>query len=128
MSWTEICEIDTIGLDEAVLALVGGQQVAVVRTAGGEVFAVDQRDPYSGAHVMARGIVGTRGGQPCIVSPMYKQVFDLRTGACLDAVGEDERTLPTWPVRVEDGRVRVGPSRNTCATPTSSPEPSHVGA
>ncbi len=128
MSWTTVCDVEAIGLDEAVLALVDGEQVAVVRTAGGEVFAVDQRDPYSGAHVMARGIVGTRGDRPCLVSPMYKQVFDLRTGACLDTVGGEERVLPTWPVRVEAGRVLVGSGRNTGATPTSSPEPSPVGA
>ena len=30
---------------------------------------------------------------------MYKQVFDLRTGECLDAVGKEPQTLRTWAVR-----------------------------
>lgn len=34
--------------------------------------------------MIARGIVGTRGDAPTIASPMSKQVFDLRTGVCLD--------------------------------------------
>jgi len=38
---------------------------------------------------------------------MYKQVFDLRTGACLDSQGKEPRSLRSWPVAVEDGQVLV---------------------
>ena len=47
------------------------------RTFDERLFALSNRDPYSGAYVLARGIVGTRGGLPTVASPMYKQVFDL---------------------------------------------------
>lgn len=32
---------------------------------------------------------------------MYKQVFDLRTGACLDSQGKEDRALRTWPVTID---------------------------
>ncbi len=38
---------------------------------------------------------------------MYKQVFDLRTGECLDAVGKEPQSLRSWPVEVRDGVVHV---------------------
>ena len=53
-------------------------------------------------------VVGTRGEVPTVASPMYKQVFDLRTGRCLDAVGRDPIDLTAYPVRVCDGAVLVG--------------------
>ena len=85
-----------------------GAQVALFRAYDDAVYAVQQLDPYSGAHVMSRGIVGTRGGTPTVASPMYKQVFDLRTGQCLDSVGKDSRHLLVYPVHVADGVVSIG--------------------
>jgi nitrite reductase (NADH) small subunit len=38
---------------------------------------------------------------------MYKQVFDLRTGTCLDPVGCEPVHLATHPVVVRDGLVLV---------------------
>jgi nitrite reductase (NADH) small subunit len=39
---------------------------------------------------------------------MYKQVFDLRTGACLETLGKDEHALQVWPVAVdENGAVFI---------------------
>jgi nitrite reductase (NADH) small subunit len=83
--------------------------VALFRLFDGSVHAVGHRDPFSGAHVMARGIVGTRGDVPTVASPMYKQVFDLRTGVCLDVPEDPAVRLLVHAVRVRDGRVEVGP-------------------
>ena len=106
MSWVDICALDQIDIDDPAVALLHGEQVALVRT-DAEVFAVEQRDPYSGAQVMARGIVGSRDGVPTLTTPMYKQVFDLRSGACLEPMGQTPVSLRTWPVRVRAGRVLV---------------------
>ena len=54
--------------------------------------------------MLSRGIVGTRGAVPTVASPMHKQVFDLRTGACLDEPGD---AVPVYPVRIRDGMVEV---------------------
>jgi len=88
-----------------VAALVGGEPVAVFRTHDGGLYAIGNLDPVSGAGVMARGIVGTRGGTPTVASPMHKQVYDLRTGECLDLPGV---RLPVYPVRLRAGIVEVG--------------------
>ena len=108
VSLTEVCSLKALSPERGAAALVGGVQVALFRTHDDTVYAVQQRDPYSGANVVSRGIVGSRGDVPTVASPMYKQVFDLRTGACLDPVGRDPRPLVTYVVVVRDGVVLVG--------------------
>ena len=113
-----VCRLDDLVLERGAAALVGGEQVALFRVSAREVLAVQQLDPMSGAHVMARGIVGSRGEVLTVASPMHKQVFDLRTGRCLDALGEEPRHLRTWPVQVTpDGEVHVGTLPRTQGEP-----------
>ncbi|WP_312888520.1 nitrite reductase small subunit NirD [Nonomuraea rhodomycinica] len=104
MTWTTVCDYHVLLPERGVCALVGGEQVAVFRTFDGAVYAIGNLDPFSGAHVLSRGIVGTRGGEPTVASPLHKQVFSLVTGACLDEPGT---AVPTYPARVADGRVEV---------------------
>ncbi|MQA34439.1 nitrite reductase small subunit NirD [Modestobacter roseus] len=103
-AWTPICAFDDLLPERGVAALVDGVQVAVFRLFDGSLHAVGHRDPFSGAYVLARGLVGTRGNAPTVASPMYKQVFDLRTGACLD---DPSVSVPVHRVRVRDGQVEV---------------------
>ena len=106
-SWITICRLDDLGAERGAAALVHGRQVALFRLMDDTVHAIQQHDPYSGAYVMSRGLVGSRGDVPTVTSPMYKQVFDLRTGACLDAVGKQEIDLRIYPVQVIDGLVQI---------------------
>lgn len=101
-----VCEYDVLLPERGVAALLGTVQIALFRTHDGKVFALGNQDPFSGANVMSRGIVGSRGDVPTVASPMFKQVFDLRTGECLD---DPEVSLPVYPVEVVDGQVVVGP-------------------
>lgn len=107
MRWTEICDRADLLPDRGECAIVGGHQIAVFRTGDERLFALSNRDPYSGAYVLARGIVGSRGGLPTVASPMYKQVFDLTTGRCLDDAGV---SVPTYPIRLNGERVEVAGS------------------
>jgi nitrite reductase (NADH) small subunit len=107
--WVDVCALDDIAPETGVAALVGGRQIAIVRVGegvgdGAEVYALDNFDPFSRAFVIARGIVGDRGGIPKIASPIFKQSFDLRTGQCLD---DPAVRLSSYPVRVTDGRIFV---------------------
>jgi nitrite reductase (NADH) small subunit len=104
MTWTQVCRLDALPVDRGAAALIDQHQVAIFRLANGDVHVVGHRDPFSDANVMARGLVGTRGSVPTVASPIYKQVFDLRTGRCLD---DDSVGLGSWPVRVVDGIVEV---------------------
>jgi nitrite reductase (NADH) small subunit len=105
--WLDICGYADLTPERGVCALVEGVQVAVFRTFDGALHALANLDPFSGAQVISRGILGSRGGAPTVASPMYKQVFDLRTGICLDDPGV---ALPAFPVRrsVAGDRVEVG--------------------
>ena len=108
----DLCALDRLTPDLGVAALVGDLQVALFRLVDGSVHAVSNLDPFSGAAVMSRGITGTRGEVPTIASPVYKQVFSLLDGRCLDTVGMEPRPgrgpdLPVHPVRVEHGRVAI---------------------
>ena len=107
LRWHEVCMLTDLSPERGSAALVEGVQVALFRTHDDHVYAVQQLDPYSAANVMSRGIVGSSADLPTVASPMYKQVFDLRSGECLDAVGKDPRPLRTYPVRVLDGVVGV---------------------
>lgn len=106
--WTAVCRVGDLQPERAVCAVVGGRQVAIARTFDGEIFAVGQRDPFSGAFVLSRGIVGTRRRGdvviPVLQSPLFKQAFDLRTGRCLD---DPTVTIPVFGVRGRDGIVEV---------------------
>ena len=105
MRWTPVCALASLVPDRGAAALVDGHQVALFRLREtDEVLAVDHRDPYSGANVMARGIVGSRGDAVTVASPVYKQVFDLRTGTCLD---DESTSLGVWETRIVKGVVEL---------------------
>lgn len=101
--WVRVCELDDLLPDRGAAVLVDGAQVALFRDAEGELFALDNRDPFSGAHVLSRGLLGSRGRIRVLISPMHKQAFALHDGTCLDeATAPDgtSSTLRSWPVRL----------------------------
>ena len=107
-----VCRLDDIVPDTGVCALVAGEQVAVFRIQE-RIFAVGNRDPFSGANVLSRGIVGDLGGEVVVASPVYKQHFSLLTGRCLE---DDAVRIPVYAARVEEGCVVIEP-RAGAATP-----------
>ncbi|MCM3883235.1 nitrite reductase small subunit NirD [Frankia sp. R82] len=102
--WTTVCRLADLTPERGVAALVGQTQVALFRTHDDALFALGNQDPFSGAWVLSRGIVGTRGSRPTVASPMHKQVFDLRTGECLDDHGV---CVPVYGVRIREGTIEV---------------------
>jgi len=102
--WVEVCAYDAIYPDTGVCALVDGRQVAVFRLSDGNLHAVSNFDPFSGANVLSRGIVGDRGGEPKVASPIYKQTFNLRTGVCWE---DGSVRLDVYRVRRHSGVVEV---------------------
>jgi nitrite reductase (NADH) small subunit len=103
-AWRTVCRYDRLLPERGVAALVDEVQVAVVRTHEGPVYAISNHDPFSDAYVLSRGIVGSRGDALTIASPMHKQVFDLRTGICLD---QPDVAVRVFDVRIRDGDVDV---------------------
>lgn len=116
LRWQTVCDVARLMPERGVAALLtrrsaGGAdidpttQVALFLTHDGELHAIDNVDPISGAAVLSRGIVGDRGGVPTVASPIYKESFSLLDGRCLDAEGV---RVTVYAVRVTDGRVQIG--------------------
>jgi nitrite reductase (NADH) small subunit len=104
MRWADVCPIEMLQPERGIAALIDGTQVALFRTFDDSLYAIGNRDPIGKAQVMSRGIVGTRDGAPTVASPLHKQVYDLRTGECLDLPGI---RVPTYPVRCMAGLIQV---------------------
>ena len=105
--WVRLCAVADLEVERGRAALLGDDQLALFLLHDGRIHAVQNLDPYSGAHVISRGVVGSRADVPTVASPMYKQVFDLRTGTCLDTQGGERRDLRVWPVAVSAEGVLV---------------------
>jgi NAD(P)H-dependent nitrite reductase small subunit len=103
-AWRAVCRLDDLIPDRGVAALVDGALVAVFLLHGGDVLAIDNLDPFSGADVLSRGIVGDVEGEPTVASPVYKQRFSLRTGRCID---DPAVAVRTWATRLVEGRIEV---------------------
>lgn len=102
-----VCSIGDLAVERGSAALIGDEQVALFLLRDGSVHAVSNFDPFCGANVISRGIVGTKGDVPTVASPMHKQVFDLRTGACIETQGKSQADLDVWHVLVEGGDVHL---------------------
>lgn len=102
--WLPVCGIADILPGTGVCALLGAKHIAVFRVGDDQLFALDNVDPRSGASVLSRGLTGNLGDHLVVASPLYKNHFDLRTGACLES---PDHSVRTYPVRVRDGFVSV---------------------
>jgi nitrite reductase (NADH) small subunit len=94
--WATVCKRRDLIPGRGVAALIDGNQYAVFLTEQGDLFAIDNRDPFCGANVMARGIIGDRNGDPKVASPMLKQTFSLQTGICFE---DPNITITTHQIR-----------------------------
>ncbi|MBV9026153.1 MAG: nitrite reductase small subunit NirD [Streptomycetaceae bacterium] len=84
-AWVGVCKLGQLTPGRGAAALLpDGRQVAVFRDRGGALHAIANQDPFTGAYVLSRGLLGSAAGRPYVASPLLKQRFDLATGQCLD--------------------------------------------
>lgn len=109
VQWRALCSRADLVANSGVVAWVDGAQVALFylpeQASGKQLYAVDNRDPKSGANVIGRGIIGSLGGDLVIAAPLYKQHYRLEDGTCLEY---PEQQLRTWPVRLQGDTVEIG--------------------
>ncbi len=106
-AWHAVCSRRDLVANSGVVALVDGVQVALFylpQAEGPTLYAIENRDPKSGANVIGRGIVGHLGGSLVVASPLYKQHFRLEDGACLEY---PEQRLRTWKARLNADTVEL---------------------
>lgn len=109
VQWRALCSRADLVANSGVVAWVDGAQVALFylpeQASGKQLYALDNRDPKSGANVIGRGIIGSLGGDLVIAAPLYKQHYRLEDGTCLEY---PEQQLRTWPVRLQGDTVEIG--------------------
>ncbi|MCV7252962.1 MULTISPECIES: nitrite reductase small subunit NirD [Mycobacteriaceae] len=104
--WVEACPYDRLLPCRGVGVLLPDQtQVALFRLDDGSLHAVSNIDPFSGAAVMSRGIVGDRAGRACVQTPIKKQAFAFDDGSCLD---DPDVSVAVFRTRLTpDGLVQI---------------------
>ncbi len=108
--WIEIGTLDDIPRLGARVVQTQGGDIAVFRTEDDRVFAIDDKCPHKGGP-LSQGIV--HGAK--VACPLHNWSINLEDGV---AVAPDEGRVKTYPVRVEDGtlRLRLGePDAKKCA-------------
>ena len=107
-NWQTVCQAQDLVADSGVVVWFDGAQVALFYLPGQSqpLYAVDNRDPRSGANIIGRGLVGSVQGELVVAAPLYKQHFSLLSGECLEDAGQ---RLRVWPVRLkgEAGELAV---------------------
>ncbi len=110
MSIKTICNIDDIVPNTGVCALIDNEQVAIFRVSiknNDVVYAISNFDPFSNANVLSRGIIGCKNNIVTVASPIYKHLFSLQNGQCLD---DDSVQLKTWNVQLQGNSVVLASS------------------
>jgi nitrite reductase (NADH) small subunit len=115
MTSITVCSINDIVPNTGVCALIDNEQVAIFRICNNTddtLYAISNFDPFSNANVLSRGIIGCKNGIITVASPIYKQLFSLETGICLD---DENIKLKTWQVKLVNQSVVVSSSSTMAA-------------
>jgi nitrite reductase (NADH) small subunit len=98
--WFAVCDLAAITPGRGAAALLpDGRQVAVFLDRAGTVYAIGNQDPFTGAYVLSRGLIGRSAtGRTFVASPLLKQRFDLETGQCLD---DESVSVQAYTVRTQ---------------------------
>jgi|SRR5690554_1357073 len=104
--WEAVCSVEDLVADSGIAVWTVDGPVAVFYLPHRlpALFAVSHTDPFTGANVLARGITGDVRGEPVVASPLYKQHFSLRSGACLE---DDSARVKVYPVLLDGNRIRL---------------------
>lgn len=99
VKWVEVGSLDDIPIRGARCVNTQAGRLAVFRTAGEQVFAIEDHCPHKGGP-LSQGIVHDTS----VTCPLHNWVISLETGR---AQGADEGAVRTVPVRVEAGRLFI---------------------
>ncbi len=103
----DIGSINDIPLRGARVVRTHQGDIAVFRTATGNVYALDEYLPGK-AGPLSNGIQHDEK----VTDPMYNWVFDLATG---EAQGADEGKVGTYAIKCEDNRILISASAVTAS-------------
>jgi len=99
MIWFDIGTIDDVPRRGARCVATPQGRIGVFRTQNNRIFAMEDHCPHKGGP-LSQGIV--HGAS--VTCPLHNWVISLETGT---ALGADEGSVKTIPVKVEDGRISL---------------------
>ena len=106
--WERVCSRQDLVAHSGVVAMLDGAQIALFYVPGEQgddrVYALDNRDPRSGANVIGRGLIGSLSDRLVVAAPLYKQHFGLEDGVCVE---HPEQRLRVWAARLRGNDVEV---------------------
>ncbi|WGF90421.1 nitrite reductase small subunit NirD [Marinivivus vitaminiproducens] len=100
MQWIDIGSVNDIPRRGARCVATANGRIAVFRTGDDRVFATEDRCPHKGGP-LSEGIVHGSA----VTCPLHGMVISLEDGT---ALGPDEGTVRTIPIRVVAGRLLIG--------------------
>jgi nitrite reductase (NADH) small subunit len=99
--WLDIGPVDQLpALGARTLPVQGGEEIAIFRTANGQVYALINKCPHK-AGPLSQGIVH----DTTVTCPLHNWRISLRTG---EALGDDKGCVPVIPVKIDGGRILIG--------------------
>lgn len=99
--WLDIGPVEQLpALGARTLPVQGGQEIAIFRTANGDVHALANRCPHKQGP-LSEGIVHDTS----VTCPLHGWRISLLTG---QALGEDTGCVPVIPVKIDGGRILIG--------------------
>lgn len=102
LRFVTVCELEDLPIGLGRAFRIGEESIAVFRSRTNRVFAVANRCPHRGGPLADGMLAGEQ-----VVCPMHAFRFDPNDGEC-DQQGVC--SVPTYPVELKDGFVRVGVS------------------
>ncbi|MGO2135594.1 nitrite reductase small subunit NirD [Marinobacter sp.] len=102
--WNAVCTVEDLVPESGIAVWTEDGPVAVFYLPHRlpALFAISHTDPFSGINVLARGITGDLKGEPVVASPLYKQHFNLKTGACQE---DNSVMVKAYPVLLDGNRI-----------------------
>ena len=100
LRFATVCELDELPVGLGRAFRVGAHAIAIFRSRTGDVFAVANRCPHRGGPLSDGMLAGEQ-----VVCPLHAFRFHRESGDC-DQAGTC--SIPTYPVEVIEGFVRVG--------------------
>jgi len=97
--WVAVGRVEEVPLLGTRVVAAAKGQIALFRTADGEIFALHNRCPHRQGP-LSEGIL--HDGK--VTCPLHNWVIDLASG---EALAPDQGCTPTVPVKVEDGVIHL---------------------
>jgi 3-phenylpropionate/trans-cinnamate dioxygenase ferredoxin subunit len=101
--YVEVARVEDVTPGTAIVAQVGGVEVALVNV-DGSFFAIDNECTHRGGS-LGEGQINTDWSEFAIECPLHGSVFDVRTGEVLKPPAPT--SVRTYPVEVDAGLVKV---------------------